>query len=327
VYYRQNVISDMALPFETMAEEARKRLRQDRLRRREVWDKGGNEQRFYYEMGSAIGHMWKGFEDAAVGLNALEAEGKEQLLATVRGGAARVKQAYKRAEMASKFGLEAVDKVFDRSADLQDLDEDEQKLMKEYIKEQSKTAGGKMPKKYSHGQKPYEDNAKAADKESLAGSSGSGGGWGGGMSYGQSMNMGGGYMQSGFNPMQGGWPNMMPMYNMQASGGIQQGYGGGYGSSGGFGGGGGQGASHTASGGSSAGVLAKKKHPCDNCGSLDHRKYQPVCPNFHIHLAQQEAKHMAMRGGQQVAAAAAAGAQPTAGGDGTVALLPRQGEL
>ena len=187
-----------------MAEEARKRQRQDRLRRREVWEKGSQEQRFYYEMGSAIGHMWETFEDVAVGLNGLEAEGKDQLLAMVRGGAAQAKQAYKRAEMAAKYGLEAVDKVFDRSADLQDLDEDEQKLMKEFIKELSKQSGTyKIPKKSLHDKKPYEDEGKKADKE--GGTSSSGGG-ATGMQYGMPMYMAGGYagMQGGFYPVQVG---------------------------------------------------------------------------------------------------------------------------
>jgi len=71
-----------------------------------------------------------------------------------------------------------------------------------------------------------------------------------------------------------------------------------------------------------SGSQPKRKHPCDNCGSMDHWKYQPVCPNYHIHLAQQEAKHQAFR--QQATAAAGQGGQSAA--DKTVALIPRQGK-
>ena len=124
-------------------------------------------------------------------------------------------------------------------------------------------------------------------------------------------------MQGGFYPVQGGWPNMMMPMNMQ------QGYGGGQGGSGGgYSGGGGQSAGQIGGGGLGGGVVPKKKHPCDNCGSMDHWKYQPVCPNFHIHLAQQQAKHASMRGGQQQMAV---GTAPKTE-DGTVAVIPRQGE-
>ena len=38
------------------------------------------------------------------------------------------------------------------------------------------------------------------------------------------------------------------------------------------------------------GVVAKKKGACNNCGGLDHFSYNPICPNFAIHMQQLAAK-------------------------------------
>ncbi len=43
--------------------------------------------------------------------------------------------------MAAKLGLNAVDKVFDRTAGVQDLDEEEEKLVKAFLMEEG-AAGG-----------------------------------------------------------------------------------------------------------------------------------------------------------------------------------------
>jgi hypothetical protein len=59
----------------------------------------------------------------------------------------QAKKAWKKAEMALKLGLNAIDKVYDRTGDLQDLDEEEAKLVKEFLKEAAKNDGGGKVKK------------------------------------------------------------------------------------------------------------------------------------------------------------------------------------
>jgi len=44
----------MALPYENMTVDTRAQQRQDRLRRREVWPKDGQENRHHYEIGSHV---------------------------------------------------------------------------------------------------------------------------------------------------------------------------------------------------------------------------------------------------------------------------------
>jgi len=63
------------------------------------------------------------------------------------------------------------------------------------------------------------------------------------------------------------------------------------------------------------GVPVKKRYPCDNCGSVDHWKSNPVCPNFHLFLQLQAAKAEEIRKGSTPAtpAAATGGAQATTG--------------
>lgn len=66
-------------------------------------------------------------------------------------------------------------------------------------------------------------------------------------------------------------------------------------------------------------VPPKKRYPCDNCGSTEHWKSNPACPNFHLFLQIQAAKAEEMRKGQGTAAAAtpAIGGPQPAAGDGS----------
>ena len=43
------------------------------------------------------------------------------------------------------------------------------------------------------------------------------------------------------------------------------------------------------------GAMAKKKGACNNCGRLDHLSYNPICPNFSIHIQQLAAKAETIR--------------------------------
>jgi hypothetical protein len=49
----------MAVPYETLMDEARRRQRQDRLHMREVWPWDTQEGRQYYESAKAIASMWE----------------------------------------------------------------------------------------------------------------------------------------------------------------------------------------------------------------------------------------------------------------------------
>jgi hypothetical protein len=322
MYVIASNVSEMALPYETMTEEARRLQRQEKISKMEMWDKNTQAKRFYYEAGKAAAADGELFEDALLAVNALDGVDKAAIQALLRRGALQAKKAWKRAEMASKLGLNAIDKVYNRVGDLQDLDEEEAKLVKEYLKEVGKNDGGGKAKKKEDTPKPYDRGEGSAAAQAAPGM---GFGWGMGQQFPMNVGMGG-MSGMGFSGMAAaGWPGMMMMQPgiLQGVGmAMQQGpaqYGNmQYGnaqqsdnSAGSYGGGGGQGGA----------VQQKRKHPCDNCGAMGHWKYQPVCPNFHIHLAQQQAKHVAA----QQAAAGQAGQQgaAAAAGEGSTALVPR----
>ncbi len=58
----------MAVPYETMTDEARRRQCQDKLHMREVWPRDTQEGRLYYKSLKAIASMWELCEDAIFGL-------------------------------------------------------------------------------------------------------------------------------------------------------------------------------------------------------------------------------------------------------------------
>ncbi len=62
-------------------------------------------------------------------------------LSAPRQAVGQTRQAYNRLDMATKLGLNAVDKVFDRTAGVQDLDEEEEKLVKAFLKEEQLEVG------------------------------------------------------------------------------------------------------------------------------------------------------------------------------------------
>jgi hypothetical protein len=303
----------MAVPYENMTDEARRRQRQDRLRMREVWPRDTQEGRLYYESAKAIAAMWEACEDAIVGLGGEERGKEDAAIGVLRQAVGQARQAYNRLDMAAKLGLNAVDKVFDRTAGVQDLDEEEEKLVKAFLKEEGSAGGGKVQKKREHAAKPYDRDEDETGRVQPSPSAGAGAY---GVGAGHMFNWGMGQQQQhpfamqitapsfgGGIPTMGGWSPMgmmMPTGTMHMAGGMQ--------------------------GGGQTGSAGRRKHPCDNCGAMDHWKYQPVCPNFHMHLEQQAAKHLASRPqtGQQAAIQSGTAAGPAADGAGTAA--GRQGE-
>jgi hypothetical protein len=139
----------MAVPYENMTDEARRRQRQDRLRMREVWPRDTQDGRLYYESAKAIAARWEACEDAIVGLGGDERNKEDTAIGVLRQAVGQARQAYKRLDMAAKLGLNAVDKVFDRTAGVQDLDEEEEKLVKAFLKEEGSREGEKFRRKES----------------------------------------------------------------------------------------------------------------------------------------------------------------------------------
>jgi len=116
-------------------------------------------------------------------LRGLQVEGLDPALAILRRGAGVCRKMYKRTEMAAKLGLDAVDRVYDRTGDLEDLDKEERKVLKEYMKETAKhSGGGKATKNGEHGSKPYDAEPKEKETtgsgQAATGPGSGGGGWG-----------------------------------------------------------------------------------------------------------------------------------------------------
>jgi hypothetical protein len=75
----------------------------------------------------------------------------------------QARQAYKRLDMAVTLGLNVVDKEFDRTEGVQDLDKEDEILVKAFLTEEGGNRGGKMHKKKEHDTKPYDrDNGEEA---------------------------------------------------------------------------------------------------------------------------------------------------------------------
>jgi hypothetical protein len=199
----------MAVPYENMTDEARRRQRQDRLRMRVVWPRDTQEGRLYYESAKAIASMWEACEDAIVGLGGDERGKEETAIGVLRQAVGQARQAYKRLDMAAKLGLNAVDKVFDRTAGVQDLDEEEEKLVKAFLKEEGSAGGGKVQKKREHAAKPYDRSEDEIGRVQPSPSAGVGG-YGGGA--GHMFNWGMGQQQQ--------YPFAMPMTAPSFGGGI-----------------------------------------------------------------------------------------------------------
>jgi len=175
-----------------------------------VWEKNTQEKRFDYEAGRV---------DALVAANSLEGEENKAIQALLRQGAMQVKKAWKKAEMALKLGLNAIDdKVYDRTDDLQDLDDEEAKLVKEFLKEAAKNDGGGKVKKKEATWKPY---VKAEEAAAALAVPGMGFSWGTGHQFLMNLGIGGmsGMVFSAMPPT--GWQGvMMVQLGMMHKGGM-----------------------------------------------------------------------------------------------------------
>ncbi len=78
------------------------------------------------QVSKAIATMWELCEDSIVGLGGDEQDREDAAVSALRQAVSQARQAYKRLDMAAKLGLNAVDKLFDRTVGVQDLDEAEE---------------------------------------------------------------------------------------------------------------------------------------------------------------------------------------------------------
>jgi hypothetical protein len=123
-------------------------------------------------------------EDANTGLYDVQAERKGPIVSTARQAIGQAKQAHKRLDMAAKRGLGAVEPgFFDRTAWVQDLDEEEQKL----VKTEGLAGGGRAQKRTEHDRKLYNrpslDGAMEQQAAPVGGSRFGGDSFGGSIKY------------------------------------------------------------------------------------------------------------------------------------------------
>ncbi len=275
-------------------------------------------------------------EDNMLRLVALEAEGKVVLLSGMRRTAKDLLEIYSQINAANIYNFNIVEQLFNGKTSVEGLSDDQQKLLKNIIKEEH--SAGKSKKVKETESKPYERPAAAEVASTL----GVEVGWGfappflyvqqapqfaGGVfpdmvmqAWPQMPGAGGqGYGQLHFgqvgSDMYGGGQGRGQQGGGQFSGGQM--YGGqNNGSGAGYSGGGGAGYSGRARG-QNNNSNNKRKYPCDNCGGMGHWKYQNVCPNSYMYLEVLAAKSAAKRVAQQ-GGSAGGYQQPT----GSTLVLP-----
>jgi hypothetical protein len=322
----------MVLKYESMTEDARRQDRLDRYRWREGWERNTIERRFCYTAATMVALALEEQEDNVLKVAVAEFAGKDAVLQGMRRTATDLQKVYLQLETASKYGFNITEKFFERKSAVQGLTEEQEKLLKAIIKEETGEVSGSKSKKAKQ---------DSSSEESKAGGSGGGvgQGWGDG---GQGGGSGGGagpgwgfappfpYTQPNMGSFAAGYPGMMmsgwPAPPSQGFGGGGYGGGGQYGmvgqqgmagqqsypqqgsgyGHGGTGGGGTQGGAGTSGRGTGN---TKRRYPCDNCGSMEHWKYEVVCPKYHLHLEQLAAKHAGARGQQGGAAGGQQGSQ------------------
>jgi hypothetical protein len=323
----------MALPYEQLTEDLRRTERMKRQRAREAWKRETALQKYLYNLGTVTASALEDQEDNVLRLVALEAEGKATLLAGMRRTAKDLLEIYSQINAANIYNFNIVEQLFDGTTAVEGLSDDQQKLLKNIIKEEH--SAGKSKKEKEPENKPYDRPVATG----AAATSGGGVGWGyappfpyvqqppqfaGGVFPGMVMQAwpqmpgagGQGYGQLNFGPAGG------DMYGGGQGGGQQGGgqFGGGQFSGGQMYGGNNSGGGAGYSGGGGAGYSGgaraqdnnsnKRKYPCDNCGQMGHWKFQNVCPNYHMHLEQLAAKSATARAAQQQGGSAGGFQQP-----------------
>jgi len=293
----------MALNYENMSVEERAKERATRGRKMEDWPKREPIEKVLVNLGKRLTAIQELTEDMLVTLGAATEATAAATRTTVtnqlRVQYAVTTEALKHAELDCRYGVGTADQLYDHAAEVSYMSDGEAKALKDLLKKRAEAAAGADGKGKSKfiPNKPYERPGYSKPETQA--------GWpwappptmpmaamsmppmGMGQMYGWPM---GGAQFPGM--AQGGLPTM-PM-GMPAASGAAAASPGPAAGAGGHGGG-------------------RKRFPCDNCGSMEHWKSSPSCPNYHLFVSAQltkaEAFRNAAQGGQQ-------GQQPAAGGSG-----------
>jgi hypothetical protein len=162
----------MALPYEQLSEDLRRTERLKRQRARETWKRETALQKYLYNLGTVTASALEDQEDNVLRLVALEAEGKAVLLSGMRRTAKDLLEIYSQINAANIYNFNIVEQLFDGTTSVEGLSADQQKLLKNIIKEEN--SAGKTKKVKESESKPYQRPAAAE----AASTSGGGPGWG-----------------------------------------------------------------------------------------------------------------------------------------------------
>jgi hypothetical protein len=166
----------MALKYETMTEEGRRADRLDRYRWREGWERDTIERRFCYTTATAVALAIEEQEDSVLKVVAADFAGKDAVLQGMRRTATDLQKVYLQLETDSKYGFKIAEKFLDRKSSVQGLTDEQEKLLKSIIKEESGESSeskGKKSKKNDGKEELRGDNSQAGGP-----GSGAGPGWG-----------------------------------------------------------------------------------------------------------------------------------------------------
>jgi hypothetical protein len=141
----------MALPFEALTAEARRAERDARFRAREQWGQEDEQKRMLLRTGTQLEAIRVRLEDT---LTEPQGEGEAvRLRAGIRDALRGTYELYKQIGVGAKYGMENIQRICDPVVDAEGLTEEEERRVKEMIKEQG---GGKMRQERSRGaEKPY----------------------------------------------------------------------------------------------------------------------------------------------------------------------------
>jgi hypothetical protein len=137
----------MALKYETLTKEGRRADRLDRYRWREGWERDTIERRFCYTTATAVALAMEEQEDSMLKVVAVDFAGKDAVLQGMRRTATDLQKVYLQLETVSKYGFKIAEKFFDRKSSVQGLTDEQEKLLKSIIKEESRESSGSKGKK------------------------------------------------------------------------------------------------------------------------------------------------------------------------------------
>ena len=300
----------MALHFEGLQDVEREQARTAVARSRATWDKTTELGRMLAATAEVIGATREEYEQQVmeVGREADQAANRDARLRAARRGWTRLDECYKRLEVSAKYGLQTSERMFDNRTEVAGMSEEEERKLKRVLKQIEEETKEKTGKKRGR-EETDEGNRGSGNNQMVSGNNTFQFPAQGGCMYGQQgagmagpsppwfwdqspypYNCSTGWPGFGGQPSYGGpggftgQPYGQPGIMSQQSAMFQQG-----------------GAATVAGGvegamsGGSVGAPVKKKNMCINCGGNDHWSYNPICPNFAIHLQQLQAKSESMR--------------------------------